>query len=275
MTAQPGGATGKALHILLIGCGRMGGALLDGWLRGDQIDKVTVIDPAATPPDDPRISHFSALGQTPSILAPDIALLAVKPQGLSAALEQLAPKLAAEVPVLSVIAGKAVADFHNLMGRDRPVIRAMPNTPAAVGAGVTVCCAGVGVNAAQRELASLLLRAGGAVEWVEDEALMDAVTAVSGSGPAYLFLLIEALEEAAIAQGLPAALSARLARQTVIGAAKLVDASPDSPTALRKAVMSPGGTTEAAMAVLMAENGLAALLREAVSAARTRSEELS
>lgn len=259
-------------HVLLIGAGRMGGALLAGWLGVDSVDHVTIIDPVAEPPEDPRITHRSAITAADNLPAADIALIAVKPQGLGPVLDALATRLAGGCAVLSVVAGASIRRFQRVLGPAQPIIRAMPNTPAAIGAGSLVCCAGVTVTAAQRAQAEALLHAGGAVHWIEDEALMDAVTALSGSGPAYVFHMIEALAAAGAEQGLPPELADQLARETVIGAARLADASGTDARLLREQVTSPGGTTEAALKVLMREpRGLGALLGETLAAAAERS----
>jgi pyrroline-5-carboxylate reductase len=177
--------------------------------------------------------------------------------------------------VISIAAGKTLSYFADRLGSEVAVIRTMPNTPAAIGRGITVCCAGAAVSAAQRATADALLCSVGQVAWTADETLMHAVTAVSGSGPAYVFLLIEALQAAAVAAGLPADLAARLARDTVTGSGELARQSSDDPAKLRADVTSPGGTTAAALAVLMAEDGLPDLMKRAVAAATARSEEMA
>jgi pyrroline-5-carboxylate reductase len=177
---------------------------------------------------------------------------------------------------LSIAAGKPIAFFRAHLGGDKAIVRAMPNTPAAVRRGITVCCAGPGIDARGRELCQSLLEAVGEVGWIEDESLMDAVTAVSGSGPAYVFLLAETLAEAGIRQGLPADLATRLARATVAGSGELLRQSEDSSEQLRKNVTSPGGTTAAALAVLMTQpGGVPDLMIEAVAAATRRGKELA
>jgi pyrroline-5-carboxylate reductase len=206
---------------------------------------------------------------------PGALLLAVKPQMMDAVLPSYARLLAADTLVLSIAAGKPIALFERLLGPGLGVVRAMPNTPAAVGRGVTVLCANAGASAEQRALAERLMAAVGSVHWVDYEEQMHAVTAVSGSGPAYVFLMIEALAEAAVRSGLPHALAADLARGTVSGAGELARRSPGSAAQLRRDVTSPGGTTAAALAVLMAPDGLAPLLERAVAAAARRSRELA
>jgi pyrroline-5-carboxylate reductase len=187
----------------------------------------------------------------------------------------LAPRLPDGALVISIAAGKTIAWLAERLGPAARVVRTMPNTPAAIGRGITVCCAGPGVDDRGRALTDRLMQAVGEVAWIDDEALMHAVTAVSGSGPAYVFLLIEALTGAAAAAGLPADLAARLARATVAGSGELARLSADSPARLRADVTSPGGTTQAALAVLMADGGLARLMEDAVAAAAARSRELA
>jgi pyrroline-5-carboxylate reductase len=177
---------------------------------------------------------------------------------------------------LSIAAGKTLATFSEALGADAAIVRAMPNTPAAIGKGITVCVAGGTASEAQRDLCTALLESVGTVAWIDNERLMDAVTALSGSGPAYVFYLIECMAAAGQAVGLPPELADMLARQTVAGAGALVEASETESTAtLRRNVTSPNGTTEAALNVLMGENGLAPLLRHAIEAAARRSKELS
>ncbi len=258
--------------VLLIGCGRMGSALLKGWRESKAVDKATVVDPAL--PSIPGVTVVSSLGEIPGDL-PRTILLAVKPQML----DQVMPSLAARLPdgalVISIAAGKPIAYFAGRLGKPAALVRTMPNTPAAIGRGITVCCASPGVSAVQKDTADRLMKAVGEVTWVEDEALMHAVTAVSGSGPAYVFHLIEALQAAAETAGLPPDLAAKLARETVTGAGELARQSTDAPAKLRADVTSPGGTTAAALGVLMAEKGLTELMTRAVAAATARSEELA
>ena len=261
--------------ILLVGAGKMGGALLEGWLaRGLEPSRVAVLDPS--PPDETR-RLLDAWGVSLNPAAPPsprVAVLAVKPQTMDGVLAELAPRLGPETFALSIAAGKTLASIAAPLGEGRAVVRAMPNTPASIGRGITVLVANAAATPEQTSLAEALLASVGAVEWIEDEALMDAVTAVSGSGPAYVFLLAECLAEAGRKAGLPERLAARLARETVAGAGALLAASDLPPGTLRENVTSPGGTTAAALQVLMGERGLAPLLAEAVTAAKRRSEEL-
>ncbi|TVR79286.1 MAG: pyrroline-5-carboxylate reductase [Rhodospirillales bacterium] len=260
----------------------MGQALLNGWLdRGVDPSTLSVIEPevairdrvAARHPDIRALESAAALDPD---VQPGVVVLAVKPQVMDPVVGSYRRLVRPESVFLSIAAGRTIASFQRLLGEAARVVRAMPNTPAAVHRGITVACAGPGVSSEQRRACTRLLEAVGSVVWTDDESLMDAVTAVSGSGPAYVFLLAETLAEAGVAAGLPAELAARLARETVTGAAALLAAEGASPAALRRGVMSPGGTTEAALRVLMAEpDGLAALMREAVDAAKERSRALA
>jgi pyrroline-5-carboxylate reductase len=211
----------------------------------------------------------------PRDLRPGVLVLAVKPQVMDAALPAYAPRVDAGALVLSIAAGKPIELFERAFGQGLAIVRAMPNTPAAVGRGVSVLCANAQAGEAQRALAERLMAAVGAVHWVEDEALMHAVTAVSGSGPAYVFHMIEALAAAGAAAGLPEDLAMALARGTVCGAGELARLSQESAAQLRANVTSPGGTTAAALQVLMGEGGLGPLMERAVAAAAQRSRELA
>ncbi len=265
---------------ILVGCGKMGGALLSGWIeRGADPADLIVIEPAAEAATVVRAAHGvrveSDPGALPSGPDPEIVVFAVKPQ----ALDDIAPLYngfsGTGTVFLSIAAGKTIPFFEGALGTGAAIVRTMPNTPAAVGRGITAAFANPHVGAAQRALCQELLEAVGEVVWVENEGMLDAVTAVSGSGPAYVFLLIECLAEAGIKAGLPADIAQRLARATVIGSGELARQSPDSADQLRRNVTSPGGTTEAALGVLMADDGLAALMRRAVEAATKRSRELA
>jgi pyrroline-5-carboxylate reductase len=258
--------------VLLIGCGRMGGALLKGWRESKAVDSAVVVDPAL--PSVPADAVVASLADISGAL-PKTILIAVKPQMLDQVMPALAERLPDGALVISIAAGKPIAYFADRLGKPAAIIRTMPNTPAAIGRGITVCCAGPGVSAAERATADRLMKAVGEVAWIDDEALMHAVTAVSGSGPAYVFHLIEVLEAAAKAAGLPPELAAKLSRATVTGAGELARQSPDDPAKLRADVTSPGGTTAAALGVLMGEKGLTDLMTRAVAAATARSEELA
>ncbi|MCF8483147.1 MAG: pyrroline-5-carboxylate reductase [Rhodospirillum sp.] len=262
-------------RLLLIGCGKMGGAMLAGWLaRGLDPASVWVVDPGQSdlPNGVSRVEATDALTLDP---APDICVLAVKPQMMAEALPPYATLAAKGTVFLSVAAGKTSEGVDNLLGGGAAVVRAMPNTPAAVGAGMTVLFANDKVSTDARATCETLMGAVGLVDWIEDEGLMDAVTAVSGSGPAYVFLLAECLAAAGEAQGLPRALAARLARQTVSGAGALMAGAPEDPATLRKNVTSPNGTTAAALAVLMDDTAFPKALRDAVTAAADRSRDLA
>lgn len=264
--------------LLLVGAGKMGGALLEGWLsRGLDPATVFIQDPAL--PDAMRRladAHGIVAGESPSLpQAPAVIVLAVKPALAEAVLTAIAPKLGAGTVVLSIAAGRTLESLAEPLHETCAVVRAMPNTPAAVGEGITVCVANDRTSQSQKDVCEALLSAVGDVVWVEDEALMDAVTAVSGSGPAYVFHLAECLEQAGIEAGLPPDLAARLARATVAGAGALLKQSEHDASTLRQNVTSPKGTTAAALDVLMEDEALKRLLARAVSAAAKRSRDLS
>lgn len=261
--------------LVLLGCGKMGSAMLAGWLeRGVAPEAVWVMDPR---PSD-WVTGLAAQGlhlneALPE--APAIVLIAVKPQMMGDALPSLRAIASSSTVFLSVAAGTPIRAFEAALGENRRIIRAMPNTPAAVGRGITAIIGNAHTNAADLALAEALLSAVGQVVRLEEEGQMDAVTAVSGSGPAYVFHLIETLAAAGEAQGLSPALAMALAKATVGGAGQLAEDAPESPTQLRINVTSPAGTTEAALRVLMDEGrGFPALLKEAVTAAADRSREL-
>jgi pyrroline-5-carboxylate reductase len=259
--------------IVLAGAGKMGGALLIGWLTGGlDPSRVAVIDPA--PSQEIMMLAARGIRLNPAIVSgADALVVAVKPQMFREAGSALKQWVGPSTLVVSIMAGMTIAALQEVCGG--AIVRAMPNTPAAIGRGITVAVPAADVSARQRGMADALLRATGAVEWVDDEALMDAVTAVSGSGPAYLFLLAEELARAGVAAGLPEPLATKLARDTVSGAGELLHRSELSAATLRQNVTSPGGTTAAALAVLMGETGFAPLLKQAVAAATARSKELA
>jgi len=262
--------------LLLVGCGKMGGAMLAGWLKRGLAPSV-VVEPfaAAAAPYADKVTVVPGPDAIPAGFTPAAVILAIKPQEAAATLPAFARFAGPETVFVSIMAGRAIAGMRDLLGGDATVIRAMPNTPAAIGQGFTVACPGPGVTAAQRSLADALLAAVGEVAWVDEEAMIDPVTAVSGGGPAYVFLLAEVMEQAALAEGLPAELARRMARATVAGSGALLGASAEDAATLRKAVTSPKGTTERALAVLMAEAAWPALMKRAIAAATARSRELA
>lgn len=263
--------------LLLLGCGKMGGAMLAGWLERGLPAESVVVEPnaAATVAFAGRVRVVAEAGAIPAGFAPGAVILAIKPQEAPAALPALRAFARPDTVFLSIMAGRSIAGLRGLLGEGAAVVRAMPNTPAAVRQGFTVACAGPGVAEGQRSLCDALLSAIGEAAWVEEEGVLDAVTAVSGGGPAYVFLLAEVMEEAALAEGVPADLARRMARATVAGSGALLAASAEDAAALRRAVTSPKGTTERALAVLMREEAWPALMREAIAAATARSRELA
>ncbi|SFK31098.1 pyrroline-5-carboxylate reductase [Methylorubrum salsuginis] len=262
--------------LVLVGAGKMGGALLQGWLAGGLDPHATVIVDPLPSPEIAELCATRGIRLNPDRPEPAGTLvLGFKPQGLEAAAPSLAPWIGEATLVVSILAGKTIADLKRRLPGARAVVRSMPNLPASIGRGATGAVASPEVDAGQRAAADALLARAGLVAWLEDEALIDALTAVSGSGPAYVFLLAEALAEAGIKAGLPADLAQNLARATVAGAGALLEADPRSSAQLRKDVTSPGGTTAAALAVLMRDGGLPDLMDEAVEANRRRAGELS
>jgi pyrroline-5-carboxylate reductase len=264
--------------LVLVGAGKMGAAMLEGWLAvGLPPHAIAVIEPApaATLPELCRARGL-ALNPPPARIArPEVLVLAIKPQALGAAAPAIDPLLGPGTLLVSILAGKTIGDLNLRLPSARAVVRAMPNLPATVRRGATGAAASPEVGARQKAAAHALLAAVGHVEWLDSEDLIDAVTAVSGSGPAYVFHLVECLAEAGAAAGLPADIAMRLARAMVIGSGELLARSDLPAATLRENVTSPGGTTAAALAVLRREPGLAALMREAVAAAKRRAEELS
>ena len=261
--------------LVLAGAGKMGGAMLAGWLaQGLDAGKVAVIEPH--PSDDIRALLTKGVRLNPppkDIGAAATLVVALKPQSFREAGPAIKPFAGPATLVVSIMAGTTIASIEAVCGGS--VVRAMPNTPAAIGRGITVAVAANNVSAAQRAVADALLCATGSVEWVDDEGLMDAVTAVSGSGPAYIFLLAEELARAGVEAGLPPDLATKLARETVAGSGELLRRSELASATLRQNVTSPGGTTAAALEVLMAKDGMQPLLTRAVAAATRRSRELA
>ena len=262
--------------LLLAGAGKMGGAMLAGWLkRGLDPKNLIVVEPAP-------VKAISALRRRGASINPEqvrsaasVIVVAVKPQTAPEALPALNARAGKNTLVVSIMAGRTLTFLEKSFGARIPIVRAMPNLPASIGRGITVAVANKSVTKGQRAIADSLLATTGAVEWVDDEALLDAVTAVSGSGPAYLFLLAEALTAAAIDAGLPKTLAAKLARETIAGSGELLRASPLEAAVLRQNVTSPGGTTAAALEVLMGPGGFETLLTTAVAKATRRSRELA
>ena len=268
--------------ILLVGCGRMGGALLEGWFKcGLNPVDVIIVEPTGRDSVAPCSRHraltcLSDASEVPRDFVPDVVLFAVKPQVADGVIGAYR-RFAEQAPVfLSVIAGKTTHYFQERLGSTAAIVRAMPNTPAAVGKAISALYPAPAVSAVQRRVCEVLLSAVGEVAWLADESQMDAVTAVSGSGPAYVFLMVEALRDAGIAAGLPADLAEHLARATVIGSSTLLERdAATAPAVLRQNVTSPGGTTAAALSVLMGEKGLTDLMTQAVAMAAKRSKELA
>lgn len=261
--------------VMLVGAGKMGMALARGWLdAGLPASNLVLVDPApgeaakALAADYDLTIYAEAVG-----LEPNVLVLAVKPQIIGAVMDGLKPVVGPQTLVLSIAAGISIDTLSRGLDTGR-VVRTMPNTPAQIGKGMTGAVAGPDVTADDRAATDGLLSAAGQVAWFDAEGDLDAVTAVSGSGPAYVFNLVEALAAAGVAQGLPEATAMQLARQTVIGSAALMEADPAPASVLRQNVTSPNGTTAAALAVLMGDDGLAPLMARTIEAARKRSEEL-
>ena len=271
----------NVMKLCLIGCGKMGHAMLTGWLGLKDIQaEISVIDPAhdtaqalfSTP--SVGLRYYHSVAELPAGYCADIAILAVKPQIMDNVLPQVAAIGDSATGWISIAAGISTTGLGQHLGVDARLMRAMPNTPAAIGRGVTALYCTETVSAAQKERAEALLRACGDVVHINDELMMDAVTAVSGSGPAYVFLLAEVMAAAGRKLGLPADVADRLARQTVAGSGALLAAETAPASQLRVNVTSEGGTTAAALGVLMAEGGMSALFDTALEAAALRAQEL-
>jgi pyrroline-5-carboxylate reductase len=261
--------------IVLCGAGKMGGAMLSGWLaQGLDARSVGVIEPHPSDEISALVTKGVRLNPTPKqVGAVATLVVALKPQMFREAGPTLKQFAGSSTLVVSIMAGTTIASIEEICGGS--VVRAMPNTPAAIGRGITVAVTAKNVSAGQRAVADALLRATGSVEWIDDENLMDAVTAVSGSGPAYIFLLAEELARAGVEAGLPPELATKLARETVAGSGELLHRSELPSATLRQNVTSPGGTTAAALEVLMGPDGMQSLLTRAVAAATKRSKELA
>jgi pyrroline-5-carboxylate reductase len=269
-----------SFNLLLAGCGKMGGAMLAGWIeKGVEPANVTVVEPNSETAEALRLQHGVSTVPRPDDLdfniKPNVIIFAVKPQVMDDVAPAYARFKGPDVVFLSIAAGKTIAYFENLVGSNAAIVRAMPNTPAAVGRGITVNFANAHVSGDQIALCGELLSSVGEVAWVDDEDQIDAVTALSGGGPAYVFLLAECLAHAGIQSGLPEDLAKRLARVTVAGSGELLHQSDEEPATLRQNVTSPGGTTAEALRVLMAEDGWQPLLDRAIAAATLRSRELA
>jgi pyrroline-5-carboxylate reductase len=263
--------------LLLVGCGKMGHALLKGWRAKKSAAHIHIVEPVGNPTllgeDVSFYASVEAMLVPPRV---DAIVLAVKPQVMASVAPSYKSFAAAGALVISIAAGTTVDQLSAWLGKTRAIVRVMPNTPAAVGAGIAACYADPAVSAEQRVLAATLMEAVGQIAWIETEAAMHAVTAVSGSGPAYVFAFIEALTKAGENAGLPPVLAAHLARETVIGSALLAQQSSEPPDKLRADVTSPGGTTAAGLAVLQGEGAaLQDLLTRTVAAAAKRSRELA
>ena len=266
------------LKILLVGCGKMGGALLSGWLKQNiKASNISVIEPQKNNLDiflKNGVNLYSKFEDLENHYEPDFILFAVKPQMM----DEIVPDykyFSGKTTFISIAAGKTITYFESLLGKKSAIIRAMPNTPAAVGRGITALYPNAHVSNQQKQAAESLLSAVGETVWLDNEEQMDAVTALSGGGPAYVFLLIETMTKAGIAAGLPDDVAARLAHTTVCGAGELARLAEEPPEQLRKNVTSPGGTTLEALNVLMADDGIQPLFDKAIAAATRRSRELA
>ncbi|MDV7340520.1 pyrroline-5-carboxylate reductase [Terasakiella sp. A23] len=267
------------MGLILVGCGKMGGAMLEGWLdQGVPKDSIRIIEKSEEHAQALRDTHdirvVDDLADIEEGFPADIVILAVKPQVMDVAVEA-AKRFSDQATYMSIAAGKTISYFEGILGKDARIVRVMPNTPAAVRRGISVACANNNVSDTVKETCTQLLEAVGEVGWVDDEALIDPVTAVSGSGPAYVFYLTECLTQAGIKAGLPDDLAVKLARATVAGSGELMRQSGIEAEQLRINVTSPGGTTQAALEVLMAEDGIAPIMENAINAAVQRSRELA
>jgi pyrroline-5-carboxylate reductase len=261
--------------LMLVGCGKMGSAMLDGWLaRGLKASDVAVAEPVEA--IRPRQAGLRVVSSSSEISeTPEIIVLAVKPQSMDATLTDLKRFADSGAVFLSIAAGKTLGYFAGHLGKGAKVVRSMPNTPAAVRQGISVATAAPGVSTAEKKRCHELLEAVGQVLWVDDEALMDPVTALSGSGPAYVFLLVEAMAAAGAKLGLAPEMAMQLARATVSGSGELLRQSKDPASQLRVNVTSPGGTTAEALKILMATDGIQPVFDKALAAASRRSKELA
>jgi pyrroline-5-carboxylate reductase len=262
--------------LVLVGAGKMGSAMLDGWLaRGLDPKKIIVIEPQPVKALKALARRGVKLNPKDKVGVASAIVIAVKPQSAPEAVPPLARYIDKTTLVLSIMAGRTIGFLEKSLPTGTSIVRAMPNTPAAIGRGISVAVTNARISMRQRKQASDLLAAIGKVEWVGDETLMDAVTALSGSGPAYIFLLAECMARAGVAAGLPKELATRLARETVAGSAELLHRSDLDAATLRQNVTSPGGTTAAALEVLMGPGGFDQLLTQAIAAATRRSRDLA
>jgi pyrroline-5-carboxylate reductase len=262
--------------LVLVGAGKMGSAMLDGWLaRGLDPKKIIVIEPQPVKALKALARRGVKLNPKDKVGVASAIVIAVKPQSAPEAVPPLVRYIDKTTLVLSIMAGRTIGFLEKSLPTGTAIVRAMPNTPAAIGRGISVAVTNARISMRQRKQASDLLAAIGKVEWVGDETLMDAVTALSGSGPAYIFLLAECMARAGVAAGLPKELATRLARETVAGSAELLHRSDLDAATLRQNVTSPGGTTAAALEVLMGPGGFDQLLTQAIAAATRRSRDLA
>lgn len=266
--------------IVLAGCGKMGEAMLTGWLeQGLEPGNITIIEPNEQTAEHLIQTYGVTAFAGPELIEdgfqPDFVIFAVKPQMMDVVAPAYARFASPATAFVSIAAGKTVGYFTQILGEEAAIVRAMPNTPAAVRRGITVAYPNARISENQRQTCHQLLQAVGSVEWTDDEGIIDSVTALSGGGPAYVFLLTEVMAEAGRQAGLPDALAEKLARETVSGAGELMRQSNDTPETLRKNVTSPAGTTAEALAVLMADDGFQPLMTRAIAAAKKRSQELS
>jgi pyrroline-5-carboxylate reductase len=263
-------------HILLVGCGNIGRAMLSQWLRNPQLNFILLEREPSIALFDLIEPHANRILINPTVpFKADVAVLAVKPQQMEEALIPLTHGLPLETLIISIAGGKKISYYEQHFKPSQPIIRAMPNMAASVAESITVCVANKNITSKHRTLVDFLFEAIGKVVWCENEESLSSVTAISGSGPAYIFLLTECLVEAAKAGGLDAKMAAELARQTVIGAGAQLKQSKFSAEDLRKQVTSPGGTTEAALKILMSENGLKQLIANAVKVATERAKQMA
>lgn len=262
--------------LLLAGCGKMGSAMLTRWLQSKRLadTQFTIIDPSYDD-EHPGLTIYRNVDELPADYIPEVILFAIKPQKMDAVMPDYAARFGSKPTYISIAAGKTLGALSLQLGEGAQIIRAMPNTPALVGASITVMCPSPRISNEAQDLATGLMEAIGSVAWIHDESLMDAVTALSGSGPAYVFLFLEAMAEAGVDAGLSDEMARRLALQTILGSGILAEKTREDFALMRQRVASPGGTTEAALSVLMEDDALKKLMRRAIRKAAARSCELS